>query len=451
MRVQLLGTGAADGWPNPFCGCASCLGALSRGEIRSQTSALVDGTLLLDCGPETPRNALRLGVSLRDVRAVLITHAHPDHFGPAFLMWRGWVEKQRALHVYAPAAVIAECRQWLRQSEVIELHEVRAGEVHELDGGYVVRVLPARHGEEAIGPALLYDLTAPDGSRLLYATDTAALPDAALVSDAAYDLVLMEETWGTVSTHGTDHLDLTTWPLQVSRLRQAGAITEQTRLVAVHLGHRNPPTAELAAQLSAWGGEVHPDGAVIEVGTDEPAGPRAGGRTLVLGGARSGKSTFAESMLAAESHVTYVATSGIRSGDPEWDARVAAHQLRRPPNWTTLETTDLATVLGEASADDALLVDCLTLWLTAVMDDAGSWTERDWEPPVTAAVDTLVEALRATKARVVLVSNEVGSGVVPQSSAGRRFRDALGVLNSRTAGACEHVVLVTAGIPQRLR
>lgn len=93
IDVVLLGTGSADGWPNPFCVCASCRTAAARGEIRGQTAALVDGTILLDCGPEIPRAAVHAGRSLAGVRHILFTHAHPDHVGPAALLFRAWVRR----------------------------------------------------------------------------------------------------------------------------------------------------------------------------------------------------------------------------------------------------------------------------------------------------------------------------------------------------------------------
>jgi len=91
VNLTLLGTGAADGWPNPHCRCASCTAARAAGTLRGQTSALLDETLLLDCGPETPQSAQRAGLDLTRLRHVLLTHAHPDHCGPAFLLFRAWV------------------------------------------------------------------------------------------------------------------------------------------------------------------------------------------------------------------------------------------------------------------------------------------------------------------------------------------------------------------------
>lgn len=173
-------------------------------------------------------------------------------------------------------------------------------------------------------------------------------------------------------------------------------------------------------------------------------------RVLVLGGARSGKSAFAERLVAGRPSVTYVATAPPRPGDAEWQERVAAHRARRPADWRTLETTDLDTVLRVERGP--LLVDCATLWLTAVMDDCGVWDERDGaDQELRSRLDRLDEAWRGTRARVVIVSNEVGSGVVPATRAGRRFQDEQGRLNTRLAAHADEVWLVTAGIARRLR
>lgn len=178
--------------------------------------------------------------------------------------------------------------------------------------------------------------------------------------------------------------------------------------------------------------------------------PSETGRVLVLGGARSGKSAFAEGLLADKGGVTYVATAPPRPDDPEWQLRVAQHRRRRPQHWNTKETTDLDTLLrGEYGP---LLIDCATLWLTAVMDGCEVWEGSPYSDDALAArVDELEKAWRTTRAHVVLVSNEAGCGVVPESAAGRRFRDELGQLNTRLATHADTVWLVTAGIPQRLR
>ncbi|MGZ3327316.1 MAG: bifunctional adenosylcobinamide kinase/adenosylcobinamide-phosphate guanylyltransferase [Xanthobacteraceae bacterium] len=173
------------------------------------------------------------------------------------------------------------------------------------------------------------------------------------------------------------------------------------------------------------------------------AGPAAaGGRlTLVLGGARSGKSRYAESLVTAlPPPWLYVATA--EAGDSEMVARVAAHQARRGPSWTTIETPrNVAETLG-THADKPTLVDCLTLWLSNVM-----LADAD----VDAEIEQLDEALARAAAPIVLVANEVGFGIVPDSALGRRFRDVQGLLNQRIAARADRVVLVVAGLPLTLK
>lgn len=169
---------------------------------------------------------------------------------------------------------------------------------------------------------------------------------------------------------------------------------------------------------------------------------------LVLGGARSGKSRYAEEMLGRAAAVRYVATGPEPRGDPEWAARVAEHRRRRPPHWRTLETADPAAVIADTSAAAAgpVLVDCLGTWLTRLIDDAGAWEDAAHADAVRERAGTaLAAALAAAAVDVVLVSNEVGSGVVPATASGRLFRDQLGRLNVQVAASCDRVVLVVAG------
>lgn len=175
-------------------------------------------------------------------------------------------------------------------------------------------------------------------------------------------------------------------------------------------------------------------------------------RTLVIGGARSGKSRAAEALLADASEVAYVATAYPADHDPEWTERVAAHRVRRPAAWSTVETLDLVPLLGSPGVP--VLVDCLTLWLTRVIDAHDGWSDEAGSGPraaaVAAEVDALVGAVGRATRDVVLVTNEVGQGVVPASASGRRFRDEMGVLNLRVAEACEDVLWCVAGRVVRL-
>jgi adenosylcobinamide kinase/adenosylcobinamide-phosphate guanylyltransferase len=181
---------------------------------------------------------------------------------------------------------------------------------------------------------------------------------------------------------------------------------------------------------------------------------RSAGRTLILGGARSGKSTRAEAMADGHAEVTYIATGGRRDDDGEWLERVARHQARRPAHWRTLETVELPEALRAASAGSIVIIDCLALWLTAALDAIDAWRRigagtRTELVAVTheasTAIDQLADAVAACRAEVVVVSNEVGMGIVPDSASGRLFRDLLGVANARIADACDDVVLVVAG------
>jgi adenosylcobinamide kinase/adenosylcobinamide-phosphate guanylyltransferase len=176
-------------------------------------------------------------------------------------------------------------------------------------------------------------------------------------------------------------------------------------------------------------------------------------RTLILGGARSGKSAEAERRLTRladgdDRCALYVATGGRREGDADWADRVRRHRERRPASWETAETTEVAAVLR--SATRPVLVDCLTLWLTAMMDEVGAWDDEAWqdsgERELAARFDELEAAWRAVTVPVLAVSNEVGLGIVPESAGVRRFRDEQGRLNQRIAAASDAVVLMVAGI-----
>ncbi len=172
-------------------------------------------------------------------------------------------------------------------------------------------------------------------------------------------------------------------------------------------------------------------------------------RVLVLGGSRSGKSAHAEQLVSGCPDVLYLATSLGDPSDDEWTARVAAHRARRPAGWTTLETTAPSDLLRRGT----VLVDSITTWVAALMDETGVWDETDAAAPgrLAGRCDALVSNWVMTPAHVVAVSDEVGLGVVPETRAGRLFRDTLGAVNQRLAATADEVWFVVAGLPQRLR
>ena len=169
--------------------------------------------------------------------------------------------------------------------------------------------------------------------------------------------------------------------------------------------------------------------------------------TLVLGGARSGKSTHAEKLVcgtlsSVARPAVYIATA--QAGDVEMATRIMAHRARRGVAWTTIEEPlKLSEALGQAAAHaKPVLVDCLTLWLSNLMH-AGA--------DIDHATDDLLAGLEGYAAPVVFVSNEVGLGVVPDTPLGRAFRDAQGRLNMRMAERADRVILMTAGLPLTMK
>ncbi|MDQ8701415.1 bifunctional adenosylcobinamide kinase/adenosylcobinamide-phosphate guanylyltransferase [Streptomyces sp. LHD-70] len=397
MELTLLGTGAPDGLPRPDCPCAACASALGD-HVRAATALLVDGVLLLDLTPGAAFAAARAGRSLSGVRQVLLSHPQegPALEHPAGLPAAGRVPEGREL-------------------ALLDGHRVRALAMDAPGTGY-----------EVIGPG---------GERLLYLPPGCA--PAGLNHPAPYDMVVA---------------DVVGRPDALARLRAAGAVTATTDVLAVHLDHDVPPGAELRRRLAAAGARAVPDGTTVVVG-EFHAVPDLPRRTLVLGGARSGKSVEAERRLESFPEVVYVATGGSREGDAEWAARVGLHRERRPGSWRTEETCELVPLLD--ADGPPLLVDCLSLWLTDAMDRVGAWDDDKWaaggERALRERVAQLTEAVRATRRTVVAVSNEVGSGVVPATAAGRRFRDELGRLNAAFAAECECVLLVVAGQAVTLR
>ncbi len=164
-------------------------------------------------------------------------------------------------------------------------------------------------------------------------------------------------------------------------------------------------------------------------------------KALILGGVRSGKSRHAEELAARHrGPIALIATA--RAGDEEMAARIAAHRARRPDHWRVIEEpiTLGRALLELARHDSCVIIDCLTLWLTNIlMQSDAQLLERE--------CDALLAAVQAAAGAVILVSNEVGSGIIPVNELARRFCDATGSLHQRLAQACDRVVLMVAGLP----
>ncbi len=166
--------------------------------------------------------------------------------------------------------------------------------------------------------------------------------------------------------------------------------------------------------------------------------------TLVTGGARSGKSRHAEQLLHAGPAV-YVATGSSPDGtDPEWSDRVLRHRARRPLSWGTVETLEVADAVRAAT--EPVVIDCLGTWLTGLVDRADAWEDLGRAALVVQeATESLTRALALSSVDVVIVTNEVGMALVPETSAGRFFQDQLGILNAAVSAIADRVHLVVAG------
>jgi adenosylcobinamide kinase / adenosylcobinamide-phosphate guanylyltransferase len=277
------------------------------------------------------------------------------------------------------------------------------------------------------------EVTGPDGARLLVADGSGVSPEP---PDGAgrYDIAL---------------LDLLADPAQLGALRRRGLVGERTTVAVAHADHRVSSEEELARRCGYWDVTPAADGDVLSSAAGPPAARYRPRRVLVVGGARSGKSRHAELRLAGEPAVTYLAAGpyppgAAPAGDRGWAERVAAHRARRPPWWSTVEGLDAAETVRKW--EGAILFDGAGTWLAGVMQESGAWDDAgDGLARVAARVDELVEAWRQTAARMVAVSDEVGSSVHPPSDAGRLFRDQLGWLNQRLAAEADEAVLMVAG------
>jgi adenosylcobinamide kinase / adenosylcobinamide-phosphate guanylyltransferase len=408
MEIRLVGTGGSGGWPRPGCRCASCERARSAGRRRAPAHVLVDGVLRIDSGgpPCRASDARRGG----------------DGTG--------------------------------------------GGDVMSVGAGYRVERVPFG-----------WDVTGPDGARLLvgeWRGPTTAPPVKGEGGPGGEPRDTGPGATGAATTGPYDIvlLDLLENPAQLGALRRRGLVHARTVVAVLHADHRVSSEEELFRRCQFWGAIVPGDGDILAATPGPRAGPGCGlsqppRRVLVLGGARSGKSRHAELRLAAEPRVTYLAAGPYLPGaqpaaDSEWTERVAAHRARRPPWWQTVESLDAAAALRSESG--AVLFDGAGTWLAAVMDESGAWADDDGEGEgdrdagpgsasrlaraevqIAAKVDELLEAWRQTTARVVAVSDEVGSSVHPPTRAGRVFRDQLGWLNQRLAAESEETVLMVAG------
>lgn len=182
--------------------------------------------------------------------------------------------------------------------------------------------------------------------------------------------------------------------------------------------------------------------------------------TLILGGARSGKSRYAQSLCDRSSQVIYIATARADEvdSDHEMRERIARHRADRPASWRTVEEPlDLPRAVREAPIEAVLLIDCVTLWISNLMWEHRGQTMAAQENQILAQVDDLILASRrraedaGVAGEIIIVSNEVGGGLTPEHPVGRAFRDLQGFANQRVAQAADKVIFIVAGLPLPLK
>jgi adenosylcobinamide kinase/adenosylcobinamide-phosphate guanylyltransferase len=264
VKVQLLGTAAADGWPNPFCECPSCESLRLDGVIRAQSAALIDDRLLLECGPDLPRSAERHHVLLNQIEHLIVTHGHWDHCSGIPLIIRQWAKVNSPLNVIAPSMALRSLQHWVSPDSQIEWIEAVTFRPIAL-GDYVVVPLLANH--EAFGESGILPLVTDGDSFVLWATDTGPLPEETIRALRSHplDLVFLDETWGNIAGPHLDHLNLNSFGEAVSQLRDCGAITDKTHIAPIHLSHRNPSVNALQKRLRDMGARLPFDGDVIRL------------------------------------------------------------------------------------------------------------------------------------------------------------------------------------------
>ena len=285
MQLQFLGTSASEGYPNAFCDCENCQTARALGgpSLRKRSSALIDGQLLIDIGPDLMAASFQHGVSLAQIRYCLQTHEHYDHLDPSHLVSRSpacGVHGAPRLDYYASAGALAHVAARLGQSgeNGAGLHDPVIADrlnlsVHEIEpfqefaiGPYQVLSVAATHAPNLT--AMLY-VIAREGRVLFYGTDTGEMPEATWNALEAYsspfNVVVMDHTFG-YKGRSSGHMNYEQFLEQVARLRDLGLLADDARIYAHHLAHHsNPPHPELAAFAAEHGYEIAYDGLMVEI------------------------------------------------------------------------------------------------------------------------------------------------------------------------------------------
>ncbi|MBQ9196669.1 MAG: hypothetical protein IJ157_05430 [Clostridia bacterium] len=286
MKLVFLGTGAGESYPGLWCDCPHCAYARkARGRnIRANSCAVLDDTMMLDMGPMCFDAAARFGVDLSHVTTLLITHPHPDHLYPRHLHWRVTVDSQNALpypeqlhlggprftdvptlHIFGNDRVAEALEPAFREDIHAVFHPIHEGVPFESDG-YTVTPVRGNHHEPGFAHSYIIQR---DGGTLLYALDTGTFPEdsMALITQKRYDMIVMEGTTGLNEQYG-GHMCLENNKKFRQRLMEAGAIRPDTPFLLTHMSpHWCPPHDWYQSMAAPYGITLAYDGMEVEIGS----------------------------------------------------------------------------------------------------------------------------------------------------------------------------------------
>ena len=271
MRIQLLGTGAADGWPSLFCRCDACRGAREQGgkNLRSRSSAIVDGLLKIDFPPDTLHHVLTQNLDLSRVEHLLFTHGHADHFAVDELQYLSWMflpyEVERPLHVVGPRDVLRRIQATPDYASLPLRLEAIAARQTAACGEYTVTAIEAAHAEQM---ECLNYLIARDGHTLLYATDTGWYAEETwqFLEARRLDGVVVECTKGPEEGGYMAHLSIPQVIAFRERLLASGALAPDAPVVTTHHSHLGGLLhEELEQRLNPHGIQVGYDGMTLTI------------------------------------------------------------------------------------------------------------------------------------------------------------------------------------------
>ncbi len=280
MKITLLGTGAAEGWPGLFCDCSVCQYARATGgkNIRSRASAIIDGVLKVDLPPDLHMQAVQNSLNLRELRYLLVTHSHDDHLCPTELQYMGqWFTTEalpETLRIVGPSPALNRIRREVDISR-LPVCLTTALPDHLLSfEDYRITAIEAVHDPSQL--CLNYIIKAQDGTQILYASDTGWYTETTwqFLERQEFDAVIAECTKGPIPTEYTGHLDMYQVIEMKSRLQRAGSINENTPFVATHFSHMGGANHEqLEAVLGQHGIITAFDGYSLTVSHSVPLVP----------------------------------------------------------------------------------------------------------------------------------------------------------------------------------